>query len=240
MSIDIVSDGKEALEVMKNTPLEHVYTLLLMDCQMPIMDGYETSRNIRAGYAGDHYKNTPIIAMTANAMSEDKEKCLTAGMSDYLSKPLQPEGIESILRKWLLNASFKSEASPLIPETPDTPDALQIWDKTSFLRRLKSLNDLQHSLIELFLIEAPEKIDQLRQQQGDIHWSHMSHIAHVIKGVSANLSGIQLNQLATELETAAIAGNKEKVDTLIPPTIAALQQLSLRLSQHNQETPAPQ
>ena len=230
ISIDIVSDGQEALDAIINTPLEDVYTLLLMDCQMPIMDGYETSRNIRAGQAGDHYKNTPIIAMTANAMIGDKEKCLAAGMSDYLSKPIQPEEIETMLKKWLLNTPQSNTSSPL---TIDAFDTQEIWDKTSFLLRLKGLDDLQRSLIELFLAEAPGKIEQLKQEQGGKHWGQISHLAHVIKGVSANLSGIQLNQCATELEMAAVDGCCEKVEILIPSTITAFQQLSLHLSQYN-------
>jgi CheY-like chemotaxis protein len=74
------------------------YALILMDCLMPKMDGYETTRQIRAGNAGDRYRNIPIIALTANAMKEDQAKCLAAGMDDYLSKPINPPKLEAKLR----------------------------------------------------------------------------------------------------------------------------------------------
>ncbi len=88
LDADIVDDGEKALDALTNASSDNLYTVILMDCQMPIMDGYEASRNIRAGEAGIHNKNIPIIAMTANAMKGDKEKCLEAGMSDYLTKPI--------------------------------------------------------------------------------------------------------------------------------------------------------
>jgi len=101
LQVDIVSDGLELLETLRQTTEEFPYTLLLMDCQMPEMDGYEASRQIRAGEVGEHYRNIPIIAMTANAMQGDKEKCLDAGMSDYLSKPIDQEHLHDKLRQWI-------------------------------------------------------------------------------------------------------------------------------------------
>jgi len=98
---EIVSDGQEAIETLKGAPLDNPYTLVFMDCQMPEMDGYETTRQIRQGVAGATNQNIPIIAMTANAMEGDREKCLAAGMSDYISKPLNPQLLDVILRQWL-------------------------------------------------------------------------------------------------------------------------------------------
>ena len=72
-----------------------------MDCQMPIMDGYQATRGIRSGEAGHHYKDIPIIAMTANAMVGDDAKCFAAGMSDYLTKPIDIEILSDTLNKWL-------------------------------------------------------------------------------------------------------------------------------------------
>jgi signal transduction histidine kinase/DNA-binding response OmpR family regulator len=97
LSADFAVDGQEALNVLAGAPEQTPYTLILMDCQMPIMDGYETTRNIRAGRAGSRYLSIPIIAMTANAMNGDKEKCLEAGMDDYVSKPVDPESLKALL-----------------------------------------------------------------------------------------------------------------------------------------------
>ena len=100
-AVDGVFDGQEALNCLNNTQEEDRYPLILMDCQMPVMDGYQTSQNIRAGKAGERYKSIPILAMTANALKGDKEKCLAAGMSDYITKPIEADQLKVMLKKWL-------------------------------------------------------------------------------------------------------------------------------------------
>ena len=82
------TDGKKAIACLADDSKDHPFSLVVMDCQMPEMDGFEATRQIRAGAAGDHYKQIPIIAMTANAMQGDREKCIAAGMTDYLAKPI--------------------------------------------------------------------------------------------------------------------------------------------------------
>jgi signal transduction histidine kinase len=98
--IDIVANGQEAISALK-AGAAMPYSLVLMDCQMPVMDGYEASRQIRKGAAGVENKNITIVAMTANAMKGDKEKCLEAGMDDYITKPVEPEVLQPVLTKWL-------------------------------------------------------------------------------------------------------------------------------------------
>ncbi|PKG85122.1 hypothetical protein CXF85_05815 [Colwellia sp. 75C3] len=102
-SIDFAFNGYAAIDSLKESQNNQPYSIILMDCQMPEMDGYEASRNIRAGNAGESNRDLPIIAMTANAMSGDKEKCLSAGMSDYLSKPIDPEQFLQMLKLWGLD-----------------------------------------------------------------------------------------------------------------------------------------
>ena len=99
--IDIAANGEEVIQNLLNTTRETKYTAILMDCQMPEMDGYEASQAVRNGKAGELYKDIPIIAMTANAMVGDKDKCLEAGMDDYISKPIKPEVLFERLLQWL-------------------------------------------------------------------------------------------------------------------------------------------
>jgi two-component system sensor histidine kinase/response regulator len=99
LTVTIAQDGVEALHMLKQQDIE--FDLILMDCLMPNMDGYETTMHIRAGEAGENNKKRAIIALTANAMVGDKEKCLAAGMDSYLSKPLQFEDLASTVRAWL-------------------------------------------------------------------------------------------------------------------------------------------
>lgn len=101
LSADTAANGIEAIESLKQT-IEHVpYTLILMDCQMPEMDGYETTRQIRLGNAGKENEMIPIVAMTANAMAGDREKCLESGMNDYISKPIDAAQLNEKLKLWL-------------------------------------------------------------------------------------------------------------------------------------------
>jgi len=102
LSCDIADNGSEALAKLKlSSHVNFPYTIVLMDCQMPIMDGYEATINIRSGECGEHHKHIPIIAMTANAMTGDRDKCLEVGMNDYFTKPINQEAILAILQKWI-------------------------------------------------------------------------------------------------------------------------------------------
>jgi len=98
---DTANNGEEAIIALKDALEVKPYTLVLMDCQMPIRDGYSATEAIRKGEAGDENKKVPIVAMTANAMQGDKEKCLNVGMDDYLSKPINPDKLQEALQKWL-------------------------------------------------------------------------------------------------------------------------------------------
>ena len=104
LEADVVNNGAEAIEALKNS-VGNPYSIVLMDCQMPIMDGYEASTKIKAGSAGVENAQIPIVAMTANAMDGDKEKCFIAGMDDYISKPINPDILEEKLRKYLLKSN---------------------------------------------------------------------------------------------------------------------------------------
>lgn len=95
--LTIVDNGAFALDALRSATTDGQYDLIIMDCQMPEMDGYTATERIRQGEAGDHYQSIPIIAMTANAMKGDREKCLEAGMTDYLTKPIDLEKLISVL-----------------------------------------------------------------------------------------------------------------------------------------------
>ncbi|MGD1804332.1 response regulator [Dapis sp. BLCC M126] len=101
LTAKLANCGLDALSALKEATDNEAYTLIFMDCQMPIMDGYEASLLIRQGKAGDNYRKVPIIAVTANAMKGDRDKCIEAGMDDYITKPIKPEDLSKILDKWL-------------------------------------------------------------------------------------------------------------------------------------------
>ncbi len=97
---DFAGNGLEVLNLLRECPLDNPYSLILMDCQMPDMDGYEASRQIRLGNAGNLHRSVTIVALTANAMLGDKEKCLEAGMDDYMTKPITIESLGQMIRRW--------------------------------------------------------------------------------------------------------------------------------------------
>jgi CheY-like chemotaxis protein len=107
LSCDVASNGVDAIRQLQLSDKANPFALILMDCQMPEMDGYEATSSIRSGGAGERYLNTPIIAMTANAMKGDKERCLAAGMNDYLSKPIDAEALKLMLQRWLIEVEYK-------------------------------------------------------------------------------------------------------------------------------------
>lgn len=100
--VDVAEHGKEAISLLKEDADTH-YSLIFMDCQMPVMDGYQASQLIRQGQAGDGYVDVPIIALTANAMKEDRDKCIEAGMSDFVSKPIDIEALKVTIKTWLID-----------------------------------------------------------------------------------------------------------------------------------------
>ena len=102
LQADVANNGQVALEMLKDALQTQAYTLVLMDCQMPIMDGYSATEAIRRGEAGEENTDIPVIAMTANAMKGDKENCIASGMSDYLTKPINPVILDEMLKKWLV------------------------------------------------------------------------------------------------------------------------------------------
>ncbi len=105
LQADVANNGEEAIHALKQAYKSTPYTLVLMDCQMPTMDGYTATEKIRQGAAGDENIKIPIIAMTANAMKGDREHCISVGMDDYLSKPISPDTLNAVLEKWLKKKS---------------------------------------------------------------------------------------------------------------------------------------
>lgn len=220
---DVASNGLEALESIATAPEDKLYDLVLMDCQMPEMDGYEATKQIRAGKAGSKNSNVPIIAMTANAMQGDREICLVAGMSDYLSKPIESDKLLKKLNLWLYDKNSaikvinskdfltkKNDTTAIKKSESFSSDDLidEDWDKPAVLKRVMGKEKLLRALMVSFNDEMPNRIAQLNNEiyrDGTENKNHedIQMVAHTIKGVAGNLGGIALQENANQMEIAA-------------------------------------
>jgi two-component system, sensor histidine kinase and response regulator len=194
-------NGEEALAALERENVD----LVLMDVQMPIMDGFEAIRSIRAKErrTGAHI---PIIAITAHAMKGDREKCLAEGADDYVSKPIRtPELLAAIDRSRTLRVDAPPEPAPSPPAVEDS--APRVFDMDDVLERLEGDRELLEEIVLLFTGECSGNMHAIRQAlaSGDAHL--LERLAHTLKGASANLSAAAVSQAASRLEQLARAGN---------------------------------
>jgi PAS domain S-box-containing protein len=190
---DAVADGAEAVKALETIP----YDLVLMDVQMPVMDGLEATRQIRNPQSKLPNHAIPIIAMTAHALQGDRERYLEAGMNDYVSKPVSPQALAEVLARWL----------------PKQNDALApvVFDRAGMLERLMDDADLARVVTESFLDDAPRQIEALRRYLDAWDAPGAERQAHSIKGASSNVGGEALRALAFEMEKAGKAGDLDSV-----------------------------
>ncbi|KPA11934.1 multi-sensor hybrid histidine kinase [Candidatus Magnetomorum sp. HK-1] len=203
--VDTASNGEEAIVMLsKNT-----YDLVLMDIQMPVMDGLEATKFIRAGEKDIKNSKIPIIALTANAMTQDRKRCLAAGMTDYIAKPFKPEDlklkIEQILGKEKSSKTKSSSSKGRSKSRSSIP--CRYYDKKAILNRIDNDHDLFRQLIELFVKEVPRQINQIKQAIKNNNADNVTLYAHTIKGSAYNIRAMELKQIAFDIEQAGKAKN---------------------------------
>jgi ammonium transporter len=229
---DVAGNGQEVLEALSRIS----YDVILMDCQMPELDGYDTTRAIRKAErkklkmknkALDEEKEQAeeetllsrfalsashsrvvIIAMTANAMPGDREKCLEAGMDDYLSKPLRPDELSKVLAMWLPKAAIKLPSPvstlettiPLVKKEPMNSDPIN----QAILADLKAQGGIKflHSIIQHFVEEALQCVTLIENALDTQDLEKVQEAAHGLKGISRNIGADALAQVAMDLENA--------------------------------------
>jgi CheY-like chemotaxis protein len=189
-------DGAEALDRLREAPVD----LVLMDIEMPGMDGYEATRRIRAGEAGEAVRSVPVIAMTAHAFAEFRARAEAAGMNGYLTKPVRAAALMEAIAPFFSGPSAPAPGDGL-PAGPDT--AVFHWEE--FLHRVGGNTELCRELVGVFLERMPVQIDRLRAalDQGDPEAIRSE--AHGIKGMAANISAGRLRDIAAAVEDRAAA-----------------------------------
>jgi two-component system sensor histidine kinase/response regulator len=196
---DIANDGREAVQAVS----AQAYDAVLMDCEMPEMDGYQATAAIRQMEAdGCH---VPIIAMTAAAMTGDRERCLDAGMDDYLTKPIRIDAVGDVLQRWTSD-----------PE----PGPLEALD-TSQIDALRSLDDgageILSEIVTEYLANSVDGRASLVDAIGGRHAKQAAVAAHTLKGSSANVGAADLAARCAEIESRARRGEMDEAAALLQP-----------------------
>jgi two-component system sensor histidine kinase/response regulator len=211
---DAVADGRQAIEALETG----FYDIVLMDVQMPLMDGFEATRAIRSGATKAPDPRIPIIAMTAHAMKGDRERCLEAGMDDYISKPIAPQALAEALEKWAAPVPERSSAAAApAGKAAGPPSAvLPIFDRPALLARLMGDEELVKEIIAGFLSDMPLQISALRGSIDDADAGAAGSRAHAIKGAAANVGGLALSAAAGDMEKLGQAGRLREAAELLP------------------------
>ncbi len=237
IEVKIANNGQQAVAAISaslaSSEPETRFDAVLMDVQMPEMDGYEATRLIREKTQPN---KLPIIAMTAYAMTGDRDKCLQAGMDDYVTKPIEVEQLLTILRKWIKTQSIttpflssstdKDEATTQEPDGEERlPDKLPGIDIDSALNRLMGNRKLFKTLLTDFYRDYQNAAHDIRTALDKNELKTALLLAHTLKGVAGNLSALQLQGAAYEVEKALRQENLDKIDVLVDKLENALTQL---------------
>ncbi|KRT55969.1 PAS domain S-box [endosymbiont of Ridgeia piscesae] len=204
-TVEIADNGRIALERLA----EDSFDIVLMDCQMPEMDGLETTRAIRQRER-DTGTHTPIIAMTANNMASDRKHCLEAGMDDFISKPFEREQLAKLLGKWLNPESPSAAEAEMHYEAPEFAvptsmlESLEVIDQNGLEQMQQLLGDEFGELLDAFFISLDELISLLPQALADSDQQEIRRIAHSIKSAGNNVSARRLAKLGSLMEACAL------------------------------------
>ncbi|MHC5598082.1 MAG: response regulator [Nostoc sp.] len=209
-SANVAANGKEVLQLLEKIP----YDLILMDCQMPVLDGLETTREIHR-WPESHFASgyrPVVIAMTANAMKKDQEMCLDAGMDDYLSKPVKKEKLAATLEHWGSVIFLAKETA--LEQTVSTTDVDSVdlpidWER---LHELSENNpEFELELLQIFVEDIQPRLESVKIAIAANDFEQIAHQAHQIKGASANMGVTTMSLAAEKLE--AVAYNQERRGT---------------------------
>ncbi len=218
--IESVADGIEALEVVQ----QKEYDLILMDCQMPEMDGYEASTRIRSF---DLTNQPVIVAMTANAMVGDRDKCLEAGMDDYISKPINPDKLCAILKKWFREENDMMQQDSLRIDSK-APNGKEVGDPVD-MKHLDMFTDgdieQERVIIDLFVKSSYETIVDMNSEQYLKDVEKWVKAAHKLKGSSANLGANALSKLCETAERDLIEASYDERKVAIQKIVKAYEQV---------------
>jgi PAS domain S-box-containing protein len=203
---DIADNGEKAVRALEKC----TYDIVLMDCEMPELDGYQATKQIRdlASSVLDH--QVPIVALTANTVTMNREKAIMAGMNDYLSKPLQPELLAATLRCWLSRRNNDSRAVYSSGTYVLASNGNEIFDQSTLLQSLTGDRELARQVVTTFLRDASVRITALKSDLLAGNTSRAQQQAHTIKGAARNIRANALGKVAEQVETCLKSNLREE------------------------------
>lgn len=231
-AVDVVANGVEAVAAIEDTH----YDAVLMDCHMPVMDGFEATRIIRSRTGRN--SRLPIIAMTAGALDGDRERCLAAGMDDYLSKPVDATELEAVLSRWVPDESTSFVPGKPLAVTGGRADATSAQPRQGLDQgRLAILRDLGPSdglgllpaAAEAFRKDVPDRLAALRKAVDDGDGPALARAAHALRGAAANIGAAAAAALCGDLETTGSTGQHDAALELVRRLEAELAQVDTEL-----------
>jgi two-component system, sensor histidine kinase and response regulator len=216
--VDVACNGKEAIDMLELLP----YDVVFMDCEMPEMDGYHATAEIRRRHADD--RHVPVVAMTAKAIQGDRERCLAAGMDDYISKPVRLEDLDAALVRWGPSSKGAVPSAPPAPEPPaaDLRGTLALDPAVTARLRELAPNDpsVLQEIYDAFLSSGAEYLAGIRASAEKNDGAGLRETAHAMKGASANIGAHQLAEICRQLEDL---GNRGRANEA-PGTVERLAQ----------------
>jgi signal transduction histidine kinase/DNA-binding response OmpR family regulator len=217
--VTLADTGEAAIERLAAA----AFDVVLMDCQMPVLDGYDATRRIRAGAAGADMASIPIIALTAHALSGDRRRCLDAGMDEYLTKPIDPAALRVLLEQLLKAQPATSQG--LASAAPVAQDSA-VFDAASLLARVGGDEAFVGELVGVFVTSMEDRIVALLAAVNGGDPAAVAIEAHAIKGAAATIDAQALGAAATALEASARQGRLDGGD------VAAVRQAWQATRQH--------
>lgn len=214
--VTVVNNGQEAVEAVMSSAPDSFFDLVFMDLQMPVMDGYEAAGRIGAD---DRFTDLPIIALTAHAMADEREKCLKSGMRDHVAKPINPKELFATMVKWIAPGVRKA-AKPKAQIDEDKsmallPNELPGIDIKSGLARMAGNHELYKKILLKFRNNNQNVINNIKSAMELADMAAISMLTHTIKGVAGNIGAGDLYQAMADLESALKKENIKQAQILI-------------------------
>ncbi|MBH9553617.1 PAS domain S-box protein [Inhella gelatinilytica] len=232
-------NGEVALRRLEQEP---AFDLVFMDMQMPVLDGVEATRRLRND---PRWPTLPVVAMTANALAQDRDLCLSAGMNDFLSKPIEPDSLYALLHRWLPNApSAELPVGPTIdPVSAADAHGLPVLDTAKGLRACLGKTAMYQRLLGQFVQQYANEPSLIETDWAASRQAEAERRAHTLKGVSAQLGALPLSQAASDLEKALHAQRGQPAPQWPAPVHAAfaaqMRKVQAAIAQHLAESPPP-